>query len=86
MNRGQVTVGIGLAWAAITTVIAVTAGYFANASQIQTKISDNKSEIYKDITSDRERISKVEEAITTIKDSQLEARNDIKELLKRTPK
>ncbi len=83
MNRGQITIGIGLAWGGIMAAVSGTTTYFVTQQAVKDKINDTTTEIHADISTDRERISKLEEAISTIKDSQLEERTDIKEILSR---
>lgn len=83
MNRGGVTLLAGLSWAGIGVVLAGLTSYFTAQATTNEKINNTATVIYSSISQDRERIATVEEAIKTIKDSQLETRSDVKEILRR---
>lgn len=82
-NKGQMTMGVGVLWAIITTTLGVAGSYYTSASTINEKINESAAVINSEISTDRERIATLEEAIKTIKDSQQETRSDVKEILRR---
>jgi peptidoglycan hydrolase CwlO-like protein len=68
---------------AVMVISSWVGSYFLNAPA---KTEEAIADVKKEQSLTNERVSKVEEAIGTIKSSQMETRNDIKELLKRTIK
>lgn len=67
----------------VISAITATAAYFGTVNAQNQKVGDLRSENQTEFGKDRERITAVETDIKTIKDLQLESRNDIKELLRR---
>jgi hypothetical protein len=65
-NRGQLTIGVGLAWAAVTAAVSLTAGYFVNLGAVTSKVSENSATVNQSISEDRSRISSLETTTTDI--------------------
>jgi septal ring factor EnvC (AmiA/AmiB activator) len=80
--KNNFTIPAGIVWAIIVTVCSVVVAYYTSQASIADQINDSSSELYSAISSDRERLSKTEEAITTIKSTNLETQRDIKEILR----
>ena len=80
MNKGQITIGI--AWTALLTTTSVLGVYFTNQSLVTEKVNTVKTEIYQDISVNKQEIAALKEAVLTIKESQAEIRSDIKQILK----
>lgn len=81
--KGTLTLPVAVVGSVILTVAAGLASYFGTVNAQDNKISEAKTVINESISQDRQRISTLEEAVKTIKDSQLETRADIKEILRR---
>lgn len=82
MNKGQTTL-VSLIVAGVFTLLASIGGaWISGSSAANDKLNDTKLETQMDFSADRQRIATVEEAIKTIKESQMETRNDVKEILK----
>ena len=80
--KNNFTITAGIVWAIIVTACSIVVTYYTSQASVSYKINDNSAELYSAISSDRERISKTEEAITTIKATNLETQRDIKEILR----
>jgi len=80
--KNNFTITAGIVWAIIVTACSIVVTYYTSQASVSDKINDNSAELYSAISSDRERISKTEEAITTIKATNLETQRDIKEILR----
>jgi hypothetical protein len=81
MNRGQITIGIGLLWTTIMTTASVVGVYYTNQSGIAEKVNIAKTEINNNRVEDLQRIATLEEAVRTMKDNTTDIRNDVKSLL-----
>ena len=69
--------------AGVFTLFASVGGaWISGSSAANEKLNNTKLETQIDFSNDRQRIATVEEAIKTIKESQVETRNDIKEILR----
>lgn len=70
-RQGQVTIGVGILMSSIAMTGGILASYFTSQNLITVEISR-----------DRERLAKLEEAITTIKETQGTTQKDVKEILR----
>lgn len=78
--KGQTTIQMAVNIGGIVAAILVS--YFGSQLNINDKISTSQAQVMTEISSDRERISRLEEAITTIKGDNEEIKSDVKEILK----
>lgn len=74
--------GIGIIWTVVVSTASVVGVYFTNQTAIAQKVNDAKTEFAKDISSDRQDIATLKEAVNTLKENSTETRNDVKEILK----
>lgn len=81
-KKGQLSLPLASVFAGATFLISGLTSYFTSQMSTDSKISDAKIELSQNISDDRERISKLEEAISTIKTSQQTTEGDIKEILR----
>lgn len=82
MKKGNFTLGVGTVITLGSIMASSLTSYFTTINTQAAQMNEVKSELKEDISIDRQRIATVEEAIKTIKDNQMEQRNDIKEILK----
>ena len=82
LNRGQISIPIAAALTGATFIISGLTSYFTSQMNTQSQVSNLSTVLSSDISMDRERIAKVEEAITSIKTSQQTTEKDIKEILR----
>lgn len=83
MNKGQLTFGIGAIIATGTLIASVLTSYFTTANTQDRAINASEVRVTQRVTDTNERVAKLEEAVTTIKESQIETQKDIKEILRR---
>lgn len=79
-TKGQVTVPFGVAVATATMIISGIASYFSAQMSTQASINIAKTDLQGDISDDRQRIAKLEEAIGTIKTSNEQTQKDIHQI------
>lgn len=82
VNTGQVSVPLAAALTGVTFIISGLTSYFTAQMNTQEQVAKISTTLSSDISIDRERIAKVEEAVTSIKVSQQTTEKDIKEILR----
>jgi uncharacterized protein (UPF0333 family) len=82
-KKGTISLPIAAVGGIILTVLSGAAAYFTTVNAQNDKVNGLRGDTQIELGKDRERITAVETDIKTIKDYQLESRNDIKELLRR---
>lgn len=82
VNTGQVSVPLAAALTGVTFIISGLTSYFTAQMNTQEQVAKINTTLSSDISIDRERIAKVEEAVTSIKVSQQTTEKDIKEILR----
>jgi len=78
----MMTIGIGTAIAMGTVIASALGAYFTSQIGINEKINFVQSSVFAEVNHNSQRISALEEAVSTIKTDTSTIKNDIKEILR----
>lgn len=81
MFKGQVSIPLAATLTGATFLISGLTSYFTSQMKTQASIGDVRTEYSAEISEDRQRLAKLEEAIDSIKDDSKTTKNDIKQIL-----